>query len=160
MPDETAPEPSMDDILASIRRIISDDGAPSHADVHTLTNEAPAHEGEPMLLTKRVDPIAPKAEHSMTPETTPQTPAQETEWVGEPAASRAGDAFDKLSSVARAPTPAADSIAMPAPGRNLEDITRELLRPMLKEWLDENLPAIVQSRVDEEVDRITRRRVR
>ncbi|MGH6992095.1 MAG: DUF2497 domain-containing protein [Caulobacteraceae bacterium] len=35
-----------------------------------------------------------------------------------------------------------------------------MLRPMLKAWLDENLGAIVQQRVDEEVERIARGRVR
>jgi cell pole-organizing protein PopZ len=49
---------------------------------------------------------------------------------------------------------------MPPPGRTLEDLIRELMQPMLKEWLDENLPAIVQARVDEEIERISRRRVR
>jgi cell pole-organizing protein PopZ len=37
---------------------------------------------------------------------------------------------------------------------------RELMRPLIKEWLDENLPAIVQARVDQEIDRIARQRVR
>ena len=49
---------------------------------------------------------------------------------------------------------------MPPPGRSLEDLTRDMLRPMLKSWLDENLPRIVQDRVDEEVERLSRRRVR
>jgi cell pole-organizing protein PopZ len=49
---------------------------------------------------------------------------------------------------------------MPAPGRTLEDVIRELMQPMLKEWLDANLPAIVQARVDEEIERISKRRVR
>ena len=47
---------------------------------------------------------------------------------------------------------------MPADGRSLEDVTRELLRPLLKTWLDEHLPAIVQSAVEAEVERISRQR--
>jgi uncharacterized protein len=47
-------------------------------------------------------------------------------------------------------------MAMPAPGRTLEDVVRELLRPMLQQWLDENLPGIVQRAVDTEVARIAR----
>ena len=53
----------------------------------------------------------------------------------------------------------AQTIAMPGHGRTLEDVVRELLRPMLKTWLDENLPTIVQATVDEEVSRISRRRL-
>ena len=48
---------------------------------------------------------------------------------------------------------------MPKDGRTLEDVVRELLRPLLKAWLDENLPSIVQATVAEEVERISRRRV-
>ena len=49
---------------------------------------------------------------------------------------------------------------MPADGRTLEDVVRELLRPLLKQWLDDNLPQIVQATVDREVERIARGRVR
>jgi cell pole-organizing protein PopZ len=47
-------------------------------------------------------------------------------------------------------------MAMPAAGRTLEDVVRELLRPMLQQWLDESLPGIVQRAVDAEVSRISR----
>ncbi len=49
---------------------------------------------------------------------------------------------------------------MPPAGRTLEDVVRELLRPLLKAWLDENLPRIVEAKVAEEVERIARSRVR
>ena len=41
--------------------------------------------------------------------------------------------------------------------RNLEDIVKELLRPMLKEWLDKNLPTMVERFVEREIVRLTRR---
>jgi uncharacterized protein len=41
--------------------------------------------------------------------------------------------------------------------RTLEDITRELLRGMLRHWLDENLPALVENLVREEIERVARR---
>ena len=62
----------------------------------------------------------------------------------------AASAFSQLSA----------SIAMPAAGRTLEDLTRELLRPLLKAWLDEHLPRIVEAQVAVEVERISRTRVR
>jgi cell pole-organizing protein PopZ len=43
-------------------------------------------------------------------------------------------------------------------GRTMEDIVKELLRPMLKEWLDANLPSLVEQIVREEVERLSRRR--
>jgi cell pole-organizing protein PopZ len=47
---------------------------------------------------------------------------------------------------------------MPKDARTLEDVVRELLRPLLKEWLDQNLPRIVETKVEEEVQRIARGR--
>ena len=38
----------------------------------------------------------------------------------------------------------------------LEGLVREMLRPMIKEWLDANLPAIVEEKVEAEVQRISR----
>ena len=38
----------------------------------------------------------------------------------------------------------------------LDGLMKELLRPMIKEWLDANLPAIVERKVEEEVQRIAR----
>lgn len=43
-------------------------------------------------------------------------------------------------------------------GRTLEDIVVEMLRPMIKDWLDANLPQIVEEKVEEEVQRVARRR--
>ena len=42
--------------------------------------------------------------------------------------------------------------------RSLEDVVRETLRPMLKSWLDENLPSVVERMVQEEIERVTRGR--
>jgi hypothetical protein len=42
--------------------------------------------------------------------------------------------------------------------RTLEDLVREMLRPMLKAWLDDNLPAVVERLVRAEIDRVSRGR--
>ena len=52
----------------------------------------------------------------------------------------------------------AQSVTMPAAGRSLEDLVREMLRPLLKDWLDQNLAPIVQARVQAEVERVSRGR--
>jgi hypothetical protein len=63
-------------------------------------------------------------------------------------AATAGAAFQKL----------ADSILARATGdRSIEDITSDLLRGMLKKWLDDNLPALVERLVREEIERVARR---
>jgi len=57
-----------------------------------------------------------------------------------------GSAFNRLSETARKHEP------------TLEDVVRETLRPMLKSWLDENLPHVVERMVQEEIERVTRGR--
>ncbi len=41
--------------------------------------------------------------------------------------------------------------------RSIEEVTRDLLRPMLKSWLDEHLPSIVERMVRDEIERVARR---
>lgn len=51
----------------------------------------------------------------------------------------------------------ADTVLSRATGdRSIEDMTRELLRGMLKQWLDDNLPALVERLVREEIERVAR----
>jgi uncharacterized protein len=40
-------------------------------------------------------------------------------------------------------------------GRTLQDLVREMLRPMLKSWLDDNLPKLVERLVLTEIERMT-----
>jgi cell pole-organizing protein PopZ len=41
--------------------------------------------------------------------------------------------------------------------RTLEDLVREMLKPMLKAWLDANLPDLVERLVRAEIERVSRR---
>ncbi len=171
----------MEEILASIRRIISEDDAPAEAEAAPALEPAPANEPaaafepapepEPaedeLELTERVTPEAEtvgdieaytQAEPEPEPEPEPPPPPpklapvarDDDRLVSEPSASAAAASFSQLS----------EAIAMPAAGRTLEDLVRELLRPLLKDWLDTNLPRIVEAKVAEEVERIARSRVR
>jgi cell pole-organizing protein PopZ len=40
--------------------------------------------------------------------------------------------------------------------RTLDDIVKDMLRPMLKDWLDDNLPGIVERLVRAEIERVAR----
>lgn len=181
MSDQAAPEPTMEEILASIRRIISEDDAPAaEGEPEAAAAPEPELEAEPapveaaapaedeLELTDKVEAApaetvgdieAYKPEPEPEPEPapppvaaapTPAPVAEDETLVSEPIASAAASAFSNLSA----------AIAMPAAGRTLEDLVRELLRPLLKAWLDENLPRIVEAKVAEEVERIARARVR
>jgi hypothetical protein len=47
-------------------------------------------------------------------------------------------------------------MVLPSHERTVEDLVKEILRPMLKEWLDANLPAIVERLVRAEIERVSR----
>jgi cell pole-organizing protein PopZ len=203
MTESESVEPNLDEILASIRRIISEEGPAAAAapilhaprglgghgpdDVLILTRRAPPEsplmawsddhapaavqvDGAPIAMDPSQAPaleapvpgptadVCPPAGPGPDPAEAHQ-PQEEEVVVAPETEAKAAEAFDKLSAVANEPAPSA-AMAMPAPGRTLEDVVRELMRPMLAEWLDENLPAIVQARVDQEIERITRHRVR
>ena len=149
MSDHTAPEPTMEEILASIRRIISEDDAPQGV-------AAAPEEDEPEYSTDADDygePVyepEPEAVKPPVPETPPAVAAREETLVSAQTASAAASAFGELSSAVSAPR--SDS-------RSLEDLAREMLKPMLRQWLDDNLPRIVQAAVQSEVERISRSRV-
>lgn len=171
----------MEEILASIRRIISEDDAPAEAEAAPAAEPEPppepaaafeaAPEPEPaedeLELTDRVTleaetvgDIEAYTQAEPEPEPEPPTPPpppkpapvarDDDRLVSEPSATAAAAAFGHLS----------EAIAMPTGDRTLEDVVRELLRPLLKDWLDTNLPRIVEAKVAEEVERIARSRVR
>ena len=65
--------------------------------------------------------------------------------TSEPVASQAAGALSKLM-----------GSMLVSSGATLDDVVRELLKPMLKQWLDANLPQIVEAEVAKEIDRIRR----
>lgn len=173
---DSSQEPTMEEILASIRRIISEDDTPeSSASPAPPPPEAPPapssaaaaelpipededfaaadsgsfdDDADELELTEKVETHGDLDIYSAPAEPPPPAPElpDMAGLVSAPAAAAAAAAFGRLSG----------NMAMPAPGRTLEDVVRELLRPLLQQWLDENLPGIVQRAVDAEVSRIAR----
>jgi uncharacterized protein len=154
-------EPSMEEILASIRRIISEEEqTPTAEPVLDLTQtDEPAVEVadiEDDIVFEAVEQAV--AEEIVTPAPAPvqrapvQTPtppvATTTDTIlSAPTTSAAAGSLAKLAGTLRI----ADT-----PNQTVEGVVRELLKPMLKEWLDRNLPAIVEARVEAELERIAR----
>ena len=121
---EGAPEQSMEDVLASIKRIIS-------ADVEAVRHVPQS----PAVTSLSEEDVLELGE----------TPAKEEALVSGKAAKASKAALAALSSVA----------IDPRAGENtLEGLVREMLRPMLKEWLDANLPELVERVVSREVARV------
>jgi cell pole-organizing protein PopZ len=70
--------------------------------------------------------------------------------LDEHAAGHSRDALEQLQTIAATVPPAATV-------NPLEDMVREMLKPILKQWLDEHLPGIVDEHVKREITRITGR---
>ena len=152
MSDTTGqPEPTMEEILASIRRIISEDD-PGEGEQDVAEAAAPA------------EPVAEAPIEEPQPEPEPE-PAQEedvlelTQKVEEDgtvvdlAAERAAakPAPSSLTDVARAAVGAFKSDLPLGGGRTLEDVAREVLTVELKAWLDGNLGPLVEEIVRDEI---------
>lgn len=185
-----ANEPSMEDILASIRRIIADDQEPvdepdfqetSSTPLKNVLDIAERHVSASFSPEPPVEPIV-KREESLSKSEAFQGESSiarlveryEAEQAGVPAgsmkaasvqafaqpceknpgesimsritAAAVSDAFGRLDAVRSANQP-----------QTVEGLMTEMLRPMLKAWLDDNLPALVERLVQAEIERLTRR---
>lgn len=150
--DEDEPEMDVDD---------ADDG--DEPDVLDLADVAMVDETEPLDLVEGLkDDEAEVAFAEMEPEPprrpeppkaeTPRTHAfldQEVEdrLVSAAASASVQSAFGQLSHTVLA-----------ANARTLDDLVKDMLRPMLRAWLDENLPVIVERLVRAEIERVSRGR--
>ncbi|MCW2393206.1 cell pole-organizing protein PopZ [Sphingobium sp. B1D7B] len=189
-------EPSMEEILSSIKRIIAEEDGlsatprvPRRAamanvsaslddQILELTDALPgdnadgaesddSHEEPMMSAPAKPAPAAveqkgePKSAESKSKATAkPRAAAASAD--GAPAVSttastlvsdeKARAARDSLVNLSRLLISPEDSQP-----NTVEGLVREMLRPMLKEWLDENLPGMVETMVKREIDRITGR---
>lgn len=191
-------EPTMEEILASIRRIISEEDKPADAggdvldlqpppapvveakappqaapapapqpipavfeeeepapparpiedDLMVVEDEEPAFTPPPAAPAPQPEPVRAAAPPPVAEPAAPQAewrPMEQKTLTSEPVASQAAGALSKLM-----------GSMLVSSGATLDDVVRELLKPMLKQWLDANLPQIVEAEVAKEIDRIRR----
>ena len=201
-----AQEPSMEEILASIRRIIADDD-PAKPAAAARPAAPPPRDPDPPSPPPR--PAAPPPEEKLAQQdvdammAAPPPPEEEKEDVLELTEQMAAPAeeppsfqtIDGQSDVVFTDPPPPQPELMPRPAegphqppvdrglmsastpaavdsafnalaqtvlvqnaRTLEDLVREMLRPMLKSWLDDNLPGMVERIVRAEIERVSRGR--
>lgn len=134
-------EPSMEDILSSIRKVIARDDAP------TQTLDSP----------EETDVLELGDESAAANEASPA--ASNADLVDANTASAARRSLSALSAAVESPeTAPVLPPALPSSSRTIDDMVLEALRPMLKQWLDSNLPPLVEAMVAKEIARITGRR--
>lgn len=160
---QPAADPSMEDILASIRRILSEDEPrPATAEDEAAPQEKPS---DVLLLDSSMmvaEPPEPAAEPGADPE--PEDHAE----APIPASKGAGSddalvAPEVLEAAATAVNSLVRRLAaergtlVRSGGPSIEDLVREELRPMLKAWLDTHLPPLVERLVRAEIERVVGR---
>ena len=202
-------EPSMEEILASIRRIIAEDdsekSAPrpveapaaelnpdtaasslgaarsmgdsypmpapeiSTSSIGTFPGPAKPTRSPPVLELSEPPSPSPRVV-APTPETDPASvsaapvdQAGADEVAGESRAARDDEGSTLMSTATSTAVDSAfNALAQTVlvhNARTLEDLVREMLRPMLKVWLDDNLPGMVERLVRAEIERVSRGRV-
>lgn len=149
----------MEDILASIRRNLSEDDQEEGA-------EAAAPEAEPAPEPEPEQEPEPEPVMEMEPEPAPPSPepgpedvleltpamiagdqADSDQAVSDPAARASSDALQELARVLLSQR----DIAIGSRDITLEGLLREILRPLLREWLDRNLPYLIEELVNKEI---------
>jgi uncharacterized protein len=207
-------EPSMEEILASIRRIIADDEKPAASGKTVVADAAVAKPGSVSSVPAPpanadgansqddIDAMLANFDAATAEEEVRPAQAEEvfelTDEMAVPNATQA--AFQKIepqddlefAEIAQVPAipPDPTNVARPSSlnaaaaeilshstvsavetafsslastvltnnARTLEDLVKEMLRPMLKSWLDDNLPGLVERIVKAEIERVSRGR--
>jgi cell pole-organizing protein PopZ len=155
-------EPSMEEILASIRRIIAEDGEGKPAPEAPAPASVEAEE-EVLELTEVVDePAAPEPaieEPAPPPRLRPAAPppppppeGADSRLVSAPTAAASVAALSQLAAISAK----RDGLGLGNGQLTIEELVRDLLKPMLRDWLDANLPAMVERLVHEEIERMVR----
>ena len=149
----------MEDILASIRRILSEDetghAAPGSAE-HGQSGEDVFDLDSSMMVPQQPKPAAPDqaAADSASPrEHSPEAPEPPASPLVAPTAAAA--AASSVGSLVR--TLSSRSPQLYGGGPTLEDMVRDELRPLVKDWLDVNLPSMVERLVRSEIERVVGR---
>jgi len=157
-------EPSMEEILVSIRKIISEDKEepPAYGDESAAGNvvqivtdasyfikaeegvleltQMVSEDGTVVDLTKIVEEEAPPSKDTLEPEES---------LVSTPVAATSTEAFINLANAL-----AQEKIIE---GRTVEDLIKEILHPLLKQWLDDNLSGLVERLVKDEIKKLSGR---
>jgi cell pole-organizing protein PopZ len=135
---EIQQDPSMEEILASIKRVIAEDGRDASRRAATTAPARP----------RRIARVEPVAEEDVLE-------------LDDPVSEGSGLLSDDVAAASRERLASLSALRQrseaPAESGALEAVIRDMLRPMLKDWLDARLPEIVEDLVTREIARITGR---
>jgi uncharacterized protein len=159
-----APEPSIDEILASIRRsIVPEDDAGKPSSRRTASRRPVPAEAKGNPADSEATPVGVDAAGEPRLQRTDNCPSEDPGETGDFPAME-GTAAPAVPLLSPRTTAAVDTAfhslthtVLSQNPRTLEDLVRDMLKPMLKEWLDANLPDMVERLVRAEIERVSRR---
>jgi len=190
---KTEQDPSIEEILESIRQIISDDGetpekaaeppakavepkvptdtkvlAPAADDEDKAVNlqpaAAPAAADSKILdLTEKVDDTRVDMSYDPDPppmidlQEAPEMPVVEDDDIALLSEKTADAAALEMSKLLSSNVAVEREVTGRVGRVTLEDIARDLMRPLIKTWMDENLPRVIEKAVAKELDKLARR---
>lgn len=186
---KTDKEPSIEEILESIRQIISEDAPAAEKagpgvdlsvkpeaplppgpeddileltdvvadvplDLTPVAENSPADKAVPLDLTPEAEPAPSTSDLDLSAQPEPVMTDTAGPLLSDAAADAATSALSKLLSTNVA-------VETETPGRvgpvTLEEMARDLMRPLIKSWLDQNLPGVIEKLVQKELEKISRR---
>jgi cell pole-organizing protein PopZ len=136
-----APPPPVEPVMQQddLDAMLGDDDKNSDADVLDLTEAMTAEMPEPMMAEPAPLPELPELQSESAPAPRPL--------ISNSTSAAVDSAFNTLAHT-----------VLVQNARTLEDLVREMLRPLLKTWLDDNLPGMVERLVRAEIERVSRGR--
>lgn len=150
-------EPSMEEILSSIKRIIAEEStaavkstvrAPSRGRAKAKAEEAGNDADSPDEVLELTDAVD---EDVLSQTADLEAPLADETLLSDQSAIASRNSLAALSALIIRPDD--------APSNTLEGLVRDMLRPMLGEWLDANLPDLVEKMVAKEISRLTEGRL-
>lgn len=132
-------EPSMEAILSSIKKIIADEDRSRAISSRRTPRETLQDESEDEDVLELTEAAATENTEELLDNSKAQSLRQ---------------SFSVLQTLSE---PGVAPQIVRSGETSLEGLTRELMKPMLKEWLDTNLPDIVEAMVAREIERITKK---
>ena len=155
-------EPSMEEILSSIKRIIAEEGDAATGARARRTPRTPRPDPIADEVLELSEPVTDEP-ISLTPATptpmpigAPDVPPQPETIVSDRVVEATRGPLEALSRMVVKPEAAEPAPAVPG-SQTIDALVRELVKPMLSDWLDANLPQIVEAMVAKEISRITGR---
>jgi hypothetical protein len=155
-PAETNGQDDIDAMFAAVDAKPDEPAPPAPNDILELTEEMEAPVEPPPVL-RRIDATPDVVEAPPAPEPVPTVEAARRQFREQTQPERSLLSSSTTAAVDSAFNSLAHTVLVQN-SRTLDDLVREMLRPMLKAWLDDNLPNMVERMVRAEIERVSRGR--